>query len=251
LLKPKGVSISFQRLQEAHEANPDGFGMMWAFRDSLFYYKDTQKVPFRYITKFSDDIILHFRTASSGTILFDACHPHFVNDNLAFVHNGNLFEFSNYFGKGRTDKLTDTQRFNNDILKKLPPGFLDHPEIRKSLEHYCKENFSKMIFMDSGGKIDIINEPSGVWEIGCWFSNGGIENYIGYGYSGAYPYHENEIRHRGGLISVEMFNNKGDWIQCESCLGWYQVNKMAGVFCKGCLSYINLKKWMSNEDKSA
>ena len=167
--------------------------------------------------------VIHFRTASMGQITSEACHPHKVTDNLAFAHNGNLFHFSDYF---YTDKRTDSQRFC-DWLKEHW-----HPGIEFNLERYCVSNYSKMVFMNASGHVWICNEQAGIWDNGCWYSNGGIEHYVGYGYSGAYQYHQGEVRHKGGLISVQGYG--GEWRQCSMCHGWF---KNINGLCEDCETY--------------
>jgi len=239
-------------LREAYNANPDGYGYLFSSDSKLLYDKDI-KAPksvgvfdwfyvFYILTNqmaFSN-FIIHFRTASSGSINVEYCHPFFVNGNLAFVQNGNIFHYSNYFYPEKDNK-TDIMRFNDNILKKLPGGFLDNPDIRNALEKYCKANFTKMIFMDNTGKVDIINEEAGEWIDGCWYSNGGIKNYIGYGYSGAYYYHADEVRHKGGRITNMIFpsSRRKNWSKCQTCGGYFY--KLEEENCEDCRIFLELR----------
>lgn len=192
------------------------------------------------IFNYDSNKIIHFRTASSGKISDENCHPFFVNENLAFVENGNLFHFTNFFNAKYNDDRTDIQRFNDEILKKLPSDFLDTKEIRAALEKYCKANYTKIIFMDNRGKVDTINEEAGEWIDGCWYSNGGIKNYIGYGYSGAYYYNSGDIRHKGGRITNMLFPEprRENWKQCPECKGYFY--KLDGI-CEDCRIFLELK----------
>jgi hypothetical protein len=92
-----------------------------------------------------------------------------------------------------------------------------------------------MVFMNFKGQVWICNQAAGMWENGCWFSNGGIEHYVGYGYSGAYGYGHGETRHKGGLISVQGFG--GEWKQCQYCKGWFRD---LDRFCPDCEAYFGL-----------
>jgi len=185
--------------------------------------------------------IIHFRTASASDIGPQFCHPHAINDGLAFVHNGNLFEFSDHFpGRSSKDGLSDTMRFNKEILKKLPDGFLENERIRSLLEDYCRDNMSKMIFLDSAGKVTILNEAAGEWRDGIFYSNYGLRDYIGYGYSGAYEYRVGDVRHKGGIPNVAMLGGRANgWQQCEACKGWYK--ELDGAACWSCRLYLKLK----------
>ena len=237
---PPGRYVPIKRLKKAHKANPDGWGFAWISGGRLHARKSTWFDGFLndYRMRMNDIRLIHFRTASSGKIDIWACHPFFVNPSLAFVENGNLPEFAD-----GTDGLTDIQRFNKQVLRRLPDGFLHTPEIRQALEKYCAESCVKMIFMDSAGRVDIVNESAGEWVNGCWFSNGGIENYVGYGYSGAYYYRPDEIRHKGGLLSVQMFpeDRRQNWAQCSACKGWHPVARVTEGVCGGCGTLQQLK----------
>ena len=237
--------ISDKRLREAHNANPDGCGIMWAADNKIFYKKGLWDFK-QFLHEFHEcyrlfgdrDFVLHFRTASASAIGNEYCHPFFVSDTLTFMQNGNLFEFM--YGKGKSD----VQRFNEEILQRLPTGFLGDGNIRNKLERYAKESFSKFIFLDNNNRIEIINEGAGEWRHGIWYSNGGIDNYVGYGYSGAYYYNEEDIRHKGGLMSVQMLGgNKIKWEQCEKCKGWFRRERLSMGICAGCWTLDKLRSY--------
>ena len=251
--------INIYRLWEAYNANPDGCGIMTIWNDRLFVLKGCwdwkifSKAYNLVKNSFAEHIIVHFRTASNKGIAQQFCHPHFINPDLAFVHNGNFFEFSSYFGNGRsiTDTRTDTQRFNEEVLQKLPDNFLYLGHIKTALEKYCKNNMSKMIFMNSNGMVWIINEDAGEWQDGCWFSNKGMSNYAGYGYSGAYYYDGNPARFKGGLPTVQMFPEKirKHWWRCPECLGWYPASEQYIDLCEGCRLLYELKYYCEKEGR--
>lgn len=243
IYKPAGKTIPEQQLREAYVANPDGWG--YSFYADFSGIKVFQSVIidfelFYYSYKVWEELqhLIHFRTASSGKIGEQYCHPFYVNDNLVFVQNGNLPEFGVL--REQQDDRTDIQRFNDEVLKKWPDNFLEIPKYRNLLERYNKECMSKMIFMDSAGKVTIINEQAGEWVDGCWYSNGGIDNYIGYGYSGAYYYKSDEIRHKGGVLSVQMLGSdrRKQYRQCANCFGWFKG--LEEDCCNGCQTYLEL-----------
>lgn len=258
ILKTKDGYISEERLKQAYNANPDGCGILKASRFNELYCRKGN-YPFEdffkfytwidnldYIGNVNKDIVMHFRTASSCGIGIEYCHPHYVNDNLAFVHNGNLFEFSSYFKGRKKDNLTDTMRFNNEILKKLPENFLENQETFDLLNEYCINNMSKMIFMNNEGKTWILNEEAGEWKDGCWYSNKGMNNYQGYGYSGAYYYNVGDIRHKGGMPTIQFLTKKQrkHWYRCDCCGGWFTEKNMKFDYmydwCNGCALYNKL-----------
>ena len=249
IYKPKDKLISKERLKQAFQANSDGWGILGGkdIFGSLWHAKDCTDFDhfYKFYKSMKVNMLIHFRTASSGFISTENCHPIFINDNLAFMQNGNLYEYSNHFPGRQRDKQTDIQRFNKEVLQCLPNGFLGVPEIRDALELYCVANFTKIVFMDSCCNIEIINEQAGEWENGIWYSNGGIRDYIGYGYSGAYAYRLNDVRHKGGLISVQQFSSglRTKWAKCPSCEGWFLKEKLNPV-CNDCRIWRELLKYV-------
>lgn len=252
IIKPENKEIPLKVLEQCYNNNPDGIGMLFSVKVELDCFKGNMSFDaFKNLyLKFSNygNMIIHFRTASASGFGNEYCHPFYVNKNLAFVHNGNLFEFSSYFRNRKKDDLIDTQRFNNEILKKLPSNFLAIKSIRNKLEEYCKNNMSKMIFMDLTGKYTIINEEAGIWKYGCWFSNGGMDNYSGYGFSGAYKYKTDDIRHKGGLPTIQMFSEerRKKYFQCSNCGGYYIKHNQNNKICNGCDSLFKL--WIHTKE---
>lgn len=242
IFKRQGALIDIDKLKVAKQANPDGWGLLWTENSTL---KDARGVGgFDEFWKVyepieRESVVIHFRTASSGEPSIDKTHPIWVNDDVAFVENGNLFEYSKYFGTGRWDQDTDIQKFNKEVIQKLPFNFLDIQHIRIPLEAYCIDNLSRMIFMTSWGDVEIIGEELGEWIDNAWWSNGGLSGYTGYGFSGAYYYREGDIRHKGGLISVGQFDDRNEWQKCPSCLGYY---KDIDRICSGCWTWNDLLK---------
>lgn len=264
IYKTSNGNLSKERLEQSYNANPDGWGILFIDRyKRLSYVKD--------ITDFCDffsnyynvinyqfsTCLIHFRTASAAGIGEKYCHPHFINRDLAFIHNGNFYEFSSYFKGRKKDGKTDTIRFNEEILQKLPENFLENQKILRLLNDYCKYHLSKMIFMNDEGKIWIVNEDAGEWKDDCWFSNKGLDNYQGYGYSGAYEYCRNDIRHKGGLPTIQFIDKKRrkGWRQCYLCNGWYKLNNIiftgdniCDYLCNGCYKLYQLKKFIKGGD---
>ena len=259
ILKPNNKHIPEEKLKQCYNNNPDGVGILYkdessdnlihhkgqfTFREFLWHYN-------RKAAKNSPNMILHFRTASASGLGPEYCHPFYVHSDLAFVHNGNFFEFGSYYNGRKNDGLIDTMRFCDEVLKRLPKDFLYKPRILKALQNYCKFHLSKMIFMNSKGICYIVNMKSGVWEDGCWFSNGGMDNYSGYGFSGAYEYKKGDIRHKGGLPIVQNLPEKkrDKWVKCDSCQGFYYKKYMIKGNCNGCNYLDNLMQFVKDENK--
>ena len=101
----------------------------------------------------------------------------------------------------------------------------------------------RIIFMDSLGSVEILNEEAGEWLDGCFYSNGGIKEYIGYGYSGAYYSRPEETRHKGGMISNRLMAQSrwNNWHKCESCEGWFTT--LTNGICSSCQTLKKLEEW--------
>jgi hypothetical protein len=138
------------------------------FWDTLLRQKEKRK-----------DILIHFRTATSGTKKSEGIQP-IVDGNVLVFHNGN---FPEYFGKKETDTV---------LWAKDNPNPLNHLE---EIEKYCDKNGSRMAFMDSEGKVYLINKKEWIEEEGMWFSNNRLGTYSGFGYSGVNYYKPNEKRY--------------------------------------------------------
>jgi len=163
-----GNRIKKETLRICNENNSEGIGI---------FYSDSKKITVKKTFDISEalewygeiknkkiNIGFHFRIGTSGVPDLRNVHPFFVNSNLVFAHNG-IFDIDIPFGS----KISDTQIFNNTILKKLPSDFLDKKHIVTLISGYCQS--SKLLFLDSAGNAKIINEKLGIWENGNWFSN--------------------------------------------------------------------------------
>lgn len=172
IVKPAEASVTRAILHNGHIENPDGLGFMYvragtlqiekgfcSFRPFYTALRKAQK------TAPGSPFIIHFRFATSGLRTAEAAHPFFVNPTLGFCHNGIIT------GKGNL-KQSDTQAFNEHVLQKLPPNFLEVPAIVYLLEAHAAQEHSKFVFLSASGNYRIINEPAGHWDnSGCWLSS--------------------------------------------------------------------------------
>jgi hypothetical protein len=134
------------------------------------------------------EFLIHFRTATSGKDKIVGSQPILLDNGSYFFLNGNL---KDYFGKDEPD----TVLYVREYLNKLPDNFLENKEIMAKITEDANINGAKMAFMDSNGKVYLINEEAGVWEKGMWFSNPRLGSYAGFGFSGIYPYKPGEKRY--------------------------------------------------------
>ena len=198
ILAPKEKELTKETLETCWENNPDGAGLMFAFNGKLYVHKEVVDFDSFYeyykamFDRFGADspFAVHFRIRTHGNIDLLNCHPHLVNENLGFIHNGILSNV--VVPKG--SNISDTMVFNNTILKKLPPLALSSPGVIALLEKFCTSN--KLVFLDAKGNSLIINKKLGQEDDGIWFSNTSYQpkimyatgtynsNYGGYGSHG-------------------------------------------------------------------
>jgi len=235
--RPKGRSLTEDHLRRCYDANPDGFGFMWKEDDYLSYMKCTGTVD-EFIEEYrrhnGHDLAIHLRTATSGAIAKAKCHPFEIDSYSGFMANGNLWEFTDWGPRKWNDDLSDMERFNEHVLKKRPDLNL--------LYEYCRNHYTKMILWHQAlDEPHILNFDMGVMKDGCWYSNGGIDDYIGYGFSGAYYYQPDDVRHKGGLETPMLLDpdHRDGWVQCDTCGGYF---KMETSTCRSCQTYLRLMR---------
>jgi hypothetical protein len=114
------------------------------------------------------EVIIHFRLASCGKVVPEQTHPMFINDGLAFCHNGHMINKA--ISEEVNSKKSDTIIFLEKILKKLPADFLSNPAMRELLNEYLGS--SVLYFMDKDGNVDILGDQSDTYmQDDCRFSN--------------------------------------------------------------------------------
>ena len=177
-------------LENADASNPDGIGFAYAdggqvhvekFRKFEQFYKSYKRAVLTHGK--TSNFIVHFRYSTHGTEngIFNV-HPFRVNERLVFAHNG-MLDVDDH------KKKSDTQIFNETILQKLKPNFLNSDAVCSLIEGFIGSD--KLVFLNADGKTTIINESRGHWDGGVWFSNSSykpVERYRSYGWGKDYNY---------------------------------------------------------------
>lgn len=228
---PKNKQVSRSALKRCYEVNSDGFGYAYFNNGRLVVRKfvDKDVIPTE-IEKFHElrknnldkKFIVHFRIATHGAVGTKCCHPFVVNRNIVFCHNGIL---GDKFTKGlsKAGDMSDTMMFNKLCLQKLPRNFMDVPMYKFLLEHAIGYS-SKMILMNKNGTVWILNENSGYWDGGIWYSNTSYKknrfNFYDSGYvydarTGIYRY-KNKKYKRNYILDEEDYYPYGGY----GCEGW-------------------------------
>ena len=172
--KPYGVRVTKDNMRKCFDNNPDGAGYMWAengevvIRKGFFVFKKFWAAlcnDIGHINRQKSGIAIHFRISSSGTVDAQNCHPHPVNKQLAFIHNGILPLLV-----PPASKVSDSVIFASTILQDMPSKwYLKHN--LKLLVELAIGTYNKIVFLDGEGKVTILHEDAGEWVEGVWYSN--------------------------------------------------------------------------------
>ena len=239
--------IKKQYLQNANDSNPDGIGFAYAengkiqvekFRNFEAFYKAYKRAITQHGKKSS--FIVHFRYSTHGIEkgLFNV-HPFRVNSRLAFAHNG-MIDVENH------EKKSDTQIFNETILRKLKPNFLNSSEVRSLIEGFIGSD--KLVFLDANGKTTILNESRGHWEGGVWYSNNSYKTAKSYacGWGADYSTYSEYKPYTPLTKTPKKKSKKAGAVQITGACGWcrswgdlekldYYGNKI--YVCNTCMDY--------------
>ena len=172
VMQEQNTTIEDENLKNAYDSNPDGVGYSFINSNNKIMtkkYRSYEKFLLAYqgdIKKFgtSSPFLLHFRLATHGQSegTFNV-HPFKVSKDTVFAHNGIISDVDD------DKKLSDTQVFNRDILKKLKDEFLIDVILVKLIEGFI--GTSKLAFLNRDGSFKILNEELGKWDKGIWYSN--------------------------------------------------------------------------------
>jgi predicted glutamine amidotransferase len=196
ILQETGKVLTRKQIRNCWQNNSDGAGIAWIQGGTIKIHKELKSFrrfykSYRSIVKeFGEksNMLIHFRYSTQGLVNLDNCHPHLVNENTCFIHNGIIT--LNKVCKLNSDD-SDTVLFNKRILQKLPVDFMYR---QKVIKHIDKLADSILVFLNSDNYYVIIGEDMGHWKDGIWFSNYDYEytkyrtKYSGYTseYAGGY-----------------------------------------------------------------
>jgi len=170
ILNPNDVTLEKSILKTCWDNNKDGAGLLYLKDKKLTAHKEMKnfdKFYNHYLSVRKDhaesQVVIHFRIGTHGRINLENCHPFITNDKWGFVHNGMISSI------GRDKDKSDTNLFNELVLKKLPVDWIHNDAIYELVSGYI--GGSKLLFLNTDNDAYIINEEAGVWDMGCWFSN--------------------------------------------------------------------------------
>lgn len=185
--------IPYKHAKEAAKNNPHGFGFAIHTGDSVLIDKDMdfEKLWARWTLVRATNrgpALMHFRIATHGTQDINNCHPFVIGDNPKNVlaHNGIL-----PLTMPINSIDSDTKIFAETILPYCGISSLDDTTFFEKLEEWALGSKLVILSADAENKYlwYIINEPSGTWSEGVWYSNTSHKPYT-YTYQSTYssPY---------------------------------------------------------------
>lgn len=203
ICKPAGKDIPLSYLREACCNNPDGAGLVYAYKGRLITEKGS-KLDYRRIHSVLQSVkkssaLIHFRMATHGRVDFENQHPYKVSDEWSMAHNGVLSGI-----KCRSNE-SDTRAY---IRENLNPqmDFRDKKLIRNIGTHIG--SYNKFAFLHKSGEYSIANSDRGHWKNGIWYSN--------------YSYESQQLRYGGGMSS---------WWEDEIKNYEYEVGDLTCDYC--------------------
>lgn len=170
VVRPKGQVLTEAVLKACWDANRDGAGFAYIKEGKTEI--DTGHMTFdAFMQKYQPiadqygadhAMLVHFRIRSAGNIATTNCHPFPVKGG-AMIHNGTLFRPSTKHGT-----KSDTNVFCEQLYDKLTLENVD--KIKGNLKSLIG-TYNKLAFLYDTGDYRIINEDSGIYRNGSWFSN--------------------------------------------------------------------------------
>lgn len=175
VVQPTGKSIPRERLKNCFDNNADGAGYMYVENRVLkirkgFFTFDSFYQAYKLdhvVYGISSPFILHFRIATHGNVDRTNCHPHSLNKNLAFAHNGIFHNVSDIEAK---KSKSDSMRAAI-IFKQLPIDWFYKKGLRVLVETFFNEAQSFGAFLDNQKQVWLTDKKSWVKNRGIYYSN--------------------------------------------------------------------------------
>jgi hypothetical protein len=164
---PAGKQLPEENFRSAAHDNNDGIGVMSA-NDGVekFVGRKQNKRAWRYVRELQSrnaEFAIHFRYATHGYKSLANTHPFRVSDGSAYImHNGILTQ---YTPRDTNGLISDTRIFV-DTLNNVDVTDADYwNQMGAHIGSY-----NKLCVMSYDGQFRIVNEDSGDWIAGIWYS---------------------------------------------------------------------------------
>ena len=224
----KGSQFPEKNLRNATMNNKDGFG--------LIILDDNKKVKVeRFITESGNDpdhvqevlksyedkdVILHLRHNTKGTTTKDNTHPFMtLSDNknsVYMMHNGTMYEYSNKFGEGKDEVRSDTQLFNEFVLRPYLKSL--KPTNGKIILDTESNKFILSKLIPNNNRVVIVNNGQEPLYLGDWVEYTTLDgqlftvsntSYFNSPTARGTSYNYSGYNHHGSVYDSEWFNDRG------------------------------------------
>jgi hypothetical protein len=178
-----GLKLPEANFRSAAAGNSDGIGIMSKDGVEKFVGRKATKKAWRMARRLMEanaEFGIHFRYATHGAVSRDNTHPFRIPNGAGYVmHNGVL----EYYSKRATETHSDTRLF----IEGLSAATLgvDDQYWKKTIADYIGRH-NKLLVMSWDGQFTIVNEDSGDWIDGIWYSQ--TYSLPGYGWKNDYAY---------------------------------------------------------------
>lgn len=172
IAKPAGLAITKKILEQCFNCNPDGAGFCVEIDGKLvinkgyFTFEDFYEafLPYENLKA-----LIHFRIRTHGQTDGENCHPFFITDDIAFIHNGIISDVP--YHKDKSDTRMFKEHYLQPIVDNYGKEALTSPIISRLIEKFI--GGSKFVFMVKGQEEFILyNKNMGnLSKEGIWFSN--------------------------------------------------------------------------------
>jgi len=216
VVRKKGTWLpSETEIENAWQANSDGFGIGYSHRGKLYIGKTLKLEEAKgYIAAVPENapLILHWRYATRGVISEENCHPYScVNGEWLGAHNGVLTRQPLIAGK------TDSESYLLSLKTK--------PKKAKLEQDINQLGYGKIGLISVQGEVIIANEAEGDWRIKSevWQSNSGLDGWgsgLPISSSSYWPTRRTNTLHK---------------LSCDYCGALPEYSDGRDYFCSGCV----------------
>lgn len=175
IVKPAGIALPEDHIRQGWQYNNDGGGYGFVTGGRAQIRKGFMKLK-EYMEAYKADaekhpdsaFLLHFRIGTDGALGPENTHP-FRTDDGILIHNGVLSGTGSQRGVGPSDTALFVDMFKSD---------LSYDFVLKNKMAWDAATWgSKLAILYDDGRYQIINETSGMWVDGVWYSNSSYKPY--------------------------------------------------------------------------